>query len=51
MVGGMVEDQQEDGEGKLNQVGLFFELDLSIFEPDVGIVFKPGRSTFEPGTR
>ncbi len=44
MVGGMVEDQQEDGEGKLNQVGL-------LFEPDIGIIFKPGRSTFEQGTR
>jgi hypothetical protein len=39
MVGGMVEDQQEDGGGKLNQVGLLFEPDLSIFEPDIGIIF------------
>ncbi len=31
MVGGMVEDQQEDGGGKLNQVGLIFEPGSSTF--------------------
>ncbi len=41
MVGGMVEDQQEDGEGRLNQVNLFLN--------QVGPLFELGMSIFETG--
>jgi hypothetical protein len=39
MVGGMVADQQEDGGGKLNQVGLFFEPQMYIF-PNRQVLFS-----------